>query len=171
MCRICEESNQKGLRIGRVNKEICWKKLTHVLVHTGRISVRLMVPKLTYFFFGGRMSVIKWWPASKAYISTWNQWNWPYVDDQITLADTVKLRIWKWNHVGLGPQSIDDCPYKRKEKRGSEIGAINQEHGDLAVVIRNQKSGIEQTFPQSLRKEPTPWNFGFRLLASKTDRE
>ena len=53
MCRICEESNQKGLRIGRVNKEICWKKLTHVLVHTGRISVRFMVPKLTYFFLEG----------------------------------------------------------------------------------------------------------------------
>lgn len=51
MCRICEESNQKGLRIGRVSKEIRWKKLTHVLAHTGRISVRLMVPKLTYFFF------------------------------------------------------------------------------------------------------------------------
>ena len=56
---ICEESDQKGLWTGTVSEEICRKKLTHVLLHTGRISLRLVWPKLT-FLFGDRVSWVKW---------------------------------------------------------------------------------------------------------------
>lgn len=76
-----------------MSKEICGEKLTHVLVHTGRVSVKFMGPKLTYFFFleGGCQWLNGGLPVRHIY---------PPVEltlygDQIILADTVKLRIWK----------------------------------------------------------------------------
>lgn len=148
-----EESDQRGLWIGRVKKFV-EKTLTHVLFHRGKKKLRLAWPKwMARGCNGLNYGLLKRY-VHKEFMDRNLFGKGIFVD----VINGLKMRLY-W--VGMGPQSTDNCPYKRWQGEKT--------HRGVASSYQKVEERHRMDFSSwDCRRSQSSWHLDFELLASRS---